>query len=83
MTWLNKALCSSSEHKNKWLSYNLVDIEYAKSICAKCTVHKECISNAINNSYGDNNVIVGVIAGVSEYERLLIKFQKMDENNGN
>jgi hypothetical protein len=73
VTWFSKAVCSNDEHSERWLSYNLLDIEYAKSGCAKCSVHKQCISNAMNN---DSDIIAGVIAGVSEYERLLIKLQK-------
>lgn len=73
MTWLSKAICSQDEHSERWLSYNLLDIEYAKSGCAKCTMHKQCLTNAFN---ADSDVVVGVIAGVSEYERLIIKFQK-------
>jgi hypothetical protein len=36
-------------------------------------MHKQCLTNAFSS---DSDVVVGVIAGVSEYERLIIKFQK-------
>lgn len=64
--WRKKAICVSDPYGNKWVSYNLEDVEYAKNGCAKCQVRKECLFSALNN-----DAFIGVIAGISEFEYLM------------
>lgn len=64
--WRSKAVCVSDPHGNKWVSYNLDDIEYAKRGCANCQVKKECLLSTLSN-----NAFIGVIAGISEFEYLM------------
>lgn len=78
MTWLDKAICSKDKHSDYWLSYNLEKIEYAKSGCEKCSVQIECTMNALSQEEEP----VGVIAGVSEYERLFKKWKEVTDING-
>lgn len=69
MSWLNKAVCRKDKHSDYWTSYNLEKIEYAKAGCEKCTVQKECVMTAMQS----DEEPVGVIAGISEFERRLAK----------
>jgi hypothetical protein len=73
--WLSVAICRKDNHSDYWLSYDLDKIEYAKQGCAKCSVQKEC---AISSLSQDDNP-VGVIAGLSEYDRLIIQWKGDDE----
>ena len=72
MTWLDKAVCAKDKHSEYWLSYNLEKIEYAKLGCEKCTVAMECVANAASSE----DEPVGVIAGLSEFERRLSKWKE-------
>jgi hypothetical protein len=76
--WRDKALCSNDKNSEKWFSYNIDDIQYAKSVCKKCTVRLECITNALSDGF------YGVNAGISEYDYKLITWKEAgseDESN--
>lgn len=79
--WLKKAICAKDKHPNKWISYNKDDIEYAKKGCARCSVVKQCLFNAL---YREEDVystpFIGVIAGISEYDYLIGQWE---EDTGN
>jgi hypothetical protein len=78
VNWLDKAVCASDKHSDYWLSYDLEKIDYAKSGCDKCTVHIECFTNSISM----DDEPVGVIAGLSEFERLLARWREVTDING-
>lgn len=73
--WRDFALCSKDKSSEKWFSYNIDDIKYAKTICKKCTVRMECVSNALNEGF------YGVNAGISEYDYKLITWKKAGKEN--
>jgi hypothetical protein len=79
VSWLQKAVCHNDKNSNYWLSYELNKIEYAKNGCAKCTVKKQCL---LNSDISDKET-AGVIAGISEYERKLKLWKKVNDINGN
>jgi hypothetical protein len=86
VSWIGKAVCSKDANPSYWVSYNLDKIEYAKNGCAKCTVKKQCMASAY--SFVDNvnifeHSIAGVIAGISEYERKIMAWKKVNDINGN
>lgn len=77
--WKSKAVCSSDKYHNKWLSYNIDDVEYAKDGCSRCTVRKECLITALQN-----DTFVGVIAGISEFDYLMhIWHEAVSEDESN
>jgi hypothetical protein len=78
-SWRDEAVCANDKFANKWLSYDLNDVKYAKSGCARCNVKKECLIMALENDY-----FVGVVAGMSEYDYLNTiwkRASKEDESN--
>ena len=79
MNWRDNAVCSNDSNSSFWVSYNLNKIQYAKKGCGTCKVHKECIQS----SYIEDDEPIGVIAGLSEYDRLISKWKKVSDLNGN
>lgn len=80
MTWIDRAICSNDKNPARWLSFDLKDIEYAKDGCNKCPVKKQCIMSSVN---GDG-LVVGVIAGLSEFDRLMMDWEEskvLDDDN--
>lgn len=75
MNWIDKALCKADENPHKWISYNYSDIEYAKSICVGCSVKIECAIAA------DSSGMYGVIAGLSEFDRLNLEWKEAKSLN--
>jgi len=75
MSWMKKSICKNDEFPNRWTSFKIQDIEYAKSRCKQCTVQKECLL-----MFQEQN-IAGVIAGLSEYERLLLQWKEAKNIN--
>ena len=75
INWRDFALCSDDKYSEKWFSYNIDDINYAKSVCKKCTVRLECISSALSE------VFYGVNAGISEYDYKLITWKEAGKKN--
>jgi len=75
MTWLDKALCSKDKDSHKWLSFDYSDIEYARAVCNKCTVKVECLMTS------EDRMMVGMIAGLSEFERMILKWKEAKELN--
>lgn len=73
--WRDFTLCSDDKYSEKWFSYNIDDINYAKSVCKKCTVRLECISSALSE------VFYGVNAGISEYDYKLITWKEAGKKN--
>ena len=78
MNWRSKAVCATDINHSYWLSYNLDKISYAIDGCNKCTVKRECL---LYNMELDNPM--GVIAGTTEFDRLLLKWKKADDLNDN
>lgn len=75
--WLNEAVCANDERPTAWLSYDINDVQYAKLGCSKCTVRKQCILNAFRN-----DPYVGVNAGISEYDFLMLTWKEATKVNG-
>ena len=73
--WREQALCSKDKYSEKWFSYNIGDVQYAKSVCKKCTVRLECITNALSDEF------YGVNAGISEYDYKLITWKEAGSEN--
>lgn len=74
--WIKHALCHADKQSQRWLSYKSSDVEYAKEICSRCKVRKECFINAFQK-----DSFVGVIAGMSEYDFLLKTWHAIQEEN--
>jgi len=64
--WKQKALCATDSNGKYWFSYKKEEIEYAKNVCKKCSVKKECLLYA-----WQEDDIYGVNGGFSEFEILL------------
>jgi hypothetical protein len=64
--WKKKALCAADVNSEYWFSYKKEEIQYAKNICKKCSVRKECLMSAWQEEY-----VYGVNGGFSEFEILL------------
>lgn len=75
---MSKAVCRKDKHSDYWTSYNLEKIEYAKSGCEQCPVKKECFMSA----YSSGDQPVGVIAGLSEFERRVLTWKEDQDKNG-
>lgn len=75
--WIDKALCAQDEQPTAWLSYDIEDIQYARYRCSICTVRKECFLNA-----WQNDPYVGVNAGISEYDFLILTWKEAKKPNG-
>ncbi len=76
-SWRDEAVCANDKFPNKWLSYDLNDIEYAKDGCAKCAVRKECLITALDKDY----YFTGVVAGISEYDYLTTIWERAKSEN--
>jgi len=73
--WTKDALCKFDK---KFTSFQVDEVNEAKSICANCTVQVECI---FANAETDGTFIS---AGLSKYDRLLIEWKRVnntDEGN--
>lgn len=78
-SWQSRAYCFKDKYPEYWCSYDIKHIEYAKNGCSKCQVKKECMLNAIRN-----NVFVGVVAGMSEFDFLIKSWHPiMEEDESN
>jgi hypothetical protein len=75
--WLSKAVCAVDEQPSAWLSYDIKDIRYAKIGCSKCSVRAQCMLNAYQN-----DPYVGVNAGISEYDFLILTWKEAKKVNG-
>lgn len=78
MSWLDRAICRKDKNSDYWLSYNLQKIEYAKTGCMKCPVQNECVDSAALE-----DEVFGVIAGMSEFDRRMYSWKKVNDINGN
>lgn len=67
MSWRNKAICFNDPNSAYWLSYNIEKIKYAKQGCVRCPVQEECLISVIDDEH-----VVGVVAGTSEFDRLVM-----------
>ena len=74
--WKDRAVCSKDKFPNKWVSYDLDDIAYAKDGCSRCTVRKECLAMSLQNDY-----FIGVVAGISEYDYLTTIWKRAKKEN--
>lgn len=74
--WKTNAICASDKYKNKWVSYKISDVEYAKEGCSRCSVKKICLATALAN-----DSFVGTIAGMSEYGYLVKTWQAVQDIN--
>ena len=78
--WLKESECYKSPNKGLWFSYDLSDIDKAKQGCSVCSVKRQCIETMVETE----EELVGVWAGMSEYDRLLMSWKKAmssDESN--
>lgn len=67
MSWRSKAVCFNDSNSDYWLSYNFEKIQYAKRGCSKCPVQEECLMSVLEEEH-----VVGVVAGFSEFDRLVM-----------
>jgi len=74
--WKSLAVCVDDKFSNRWVSYNIEDVKYAKDGCSRCPVRQECFINAI-----ENDSMIGVIAGISEFEFLLYTWEEVNDIN--
>lgn len=70
--WTKYALCKLDE---RFTSYDISDVEYAKSICANCEVQVECIL-ATEASSGEF-----ISAGMSKLDRLLLQWKRVESES--
>lgn len=63
--WQKLALCARDANSPYWFSYKYEEIQYAKNVCKKCSVRKQCLMNVWEENY-----IYGVNGGFSEFEIL-------------
>lgn len=75
--WRVIAVCANDEQSIAWLSYDIEDVQYAKHGCSQCKVRAECFLNA-----WDNKPYVGVNAGISEYDFLMLTWKESKKSNG-
>jgi hypothetical protein len=75
--WKDRAICANDKFANRWLSYDINDIEYAKEGCARCTVRKECLMTILEKDY----YFTGVVAGISEYDYLSAIWERAKEED--
>lgn len=77
--WASFSLCKEDKLPARWFSFDLKDIGYAKEVCRKCTVRKECLMSAL-----DSGEFVGVNAGISEFDFLnktWVETRKIEQTN--
>lgn len=79
MSWTSRAICHQSDNRKYWLSYDVHEISHALDGCSICKVKKQCAE-----SYADVDYFVGVVAGTTEFDRLMSKWKKVvDVNDDN
>jgi|LakMenE01Jun11ns_1017448.scaffolds.fasta_scaffold8574273_2 hypothetical protein len=71
----SRALCQGDEKSSAWFSYQIEDINYAKSVCAECEVKLPCFFNALENEF------MGVNAGISEFEFMMKTWKEAKTKN--
>lgn len=69
------ALCQGDEKSYAWFSYDINDIEYAKSVCRNCEVKVQCFINGLDNDF------MGVNAGISEFEFMIETWKEAKKEN--
>lgn len=74
--WKQKALCATDSNGKYWFSYKKEEIGYAKNVCKKCSVKKECLLYA-----WQEDDIYGVNGGFSEFEILLETWKEAKKVN--
>jgi hypothetical protein len=74
--WRAEAVCADDPYAERWVSYKYDDVQYAKNGCARCEVRKECLVSALSN-----DGIVGVVAGISEFEYLMHTWHEATREN--
>lgn len=74
MTWRSQAVCHNDVNSSYWVSYNLDKIRYAKDGCSRCQVVKQCLASA-----SVEPTIVGVVGGLSEFDRLMVSNKIKEE----
>jgi hypothetical protein len=75
--WRSQAVCANDSNPIAWLSYDILDVEYAKRGCAVCNVRLECFLSA-----WENDLYVGVNAGISEFDYLNLTWKEAEKVNG-
>jgi predicted RecB family nuclease len=66
------ALCATDKNSQHWISYDESEVEYAKMRCSSCEAFEQCFEYLLS-SWDDS---VGVLAGISEYDRLEIRWKE-------
>jgi hypothetical protein len=74
--WRELAVCAQDPDPLAWLSYDYQDVQYAKEGCARCKVRVECFTTAWNTP-----AYVGVSAGISEYDYLILTWKEAKRKN--
>jgi hypothetical protein len=74
--WKELAVCANDPDPSSWLSYDYQDVLYAKEGCSRCKVKSECFTVAWSNP-----LYVGVNAGISEYDYLILTWKEAKKAN--
>lgn len=77
--WRKSAVCATDKNPERWLSYDIKDLEYARDGCARCPVKRECLVTALEEE--STMPFVGMVAGISEYEYLLSMWKEVNNEN--
>lgn len=67
MSWRDKAVCFNDPNSSYWTSYEYDKVQYAREGCYGCPVKMQCMM-----AHADDPYAAGVIAGLSEFDRLMI-----------
>lgn len=74
--WKELAVCAQDSDPSAWLSYDYQDVQYAKEGCSRCEVRTECFTTAWHLP-----LYVGVNAGISEYDYLILTWKEAKKKN--
>jgi predicted RecB family nuclease len=72
MQMFRGAICATDAKSHYWVSYEESEVEYAKMRCRSCSASEQCLAYLFS-SWDD---LVGVLAGISEYDRLEMKWEE-------
>jgi hypothetical protein len=78
--WAEDARCHRDKSPHRWISLDLDDIEYAKSICNDCKSKLPCLYQAVY----EMDYFAGVRGGISEFDFKLKTWTEVtDERESN
>lgn len=63
------ALCSKEETPDLWFSERKAAVQLAKSICNRCDIRQQCLSDALEYEALGQTMMAGVLGGMTPQER--------------